>query len=212
MRSNTVARSSQPVNFAALLKIQASSGQSAETDFELRGSALQTVEELSPTHGAGAGWVTYYRELTADQTEWARHSGASLAMYALTGAIGGSGNTILASAVTMTQGTYPLTHAGINTIGIDHVNTIYPSGNVGVSYTGEAARPFDIDGFVRALQSALAQDPVVDGFKHAAEPILERAFTRESEKLGHWIQNLIAQDPDSSKLADILRLLARFKP
>jgi len=81
-----------------------------------------------------------------------------------------------------------------------------------VSYTGEAARPFDIDSFVRALHSALAQDPVVDGFKHAAEPILERAFTRESEKLGHWFQKLNTEHPDSSEVADILRLLARFKP
>ena len=205
-------RSSQPVNFAGLLKIEASSGQSAETDFELRGFASQTVEERLRTHGAGAGWITYYRELTADETEWALHSGTSLAVYGLAGATGGSGNTILGSAVAMTQGTYPLTLAGTTTIATDHVITIYPTGNVYASYTGEAARPFSIDSFVKALHSALAQDPVVDGFKHAAEPILERAFTRESEKLGHWFQKLITEHPDSSKIADTLRLLARFKP
>jgi len=134
MRSSTVARSSQPVSFAALLKIQASSGQSAETDFELRGFASQTVEERSPTHGAGAGWITYYGGLTAHQPERALHSGSSLAMYGLTDAIGRSGNTILGSAVTMTQGTVPLTLADIKIIGTGHVNTIYQIGNVYVSY------------------------------------------------------------------------------
>jgi hypothetical protein len=124
----------------------------------------------------------------------------------------GMGNAILGSVLTMTHGTYPLTLAGITSIGTDHVNTIYPTGNVYASCTGEAARPFDIDSFVRALDRALAQDPVVDGFKHAAEPILERAFTLESEKLGHWFQKLITKHPDSSKIADILRLLGRLKP
>jgi hypothetical protein len=62
------------------------------------------------------------------------------------------------------------------------------------------------------LSSALALDPVVDGFKHAAEPILERAFAGEPEILGDWFEVLITEHPGASKTADILRLLARFKP
>jgi hypothetical protein len=87
-------------------------------------------------------------------------------------------------------------------------SSIHPIGNASVSYVGEPPNAFSIDSFIKELRSALAQDPVVDGFKHAAEPILERAFAREPEKLAYWFEGLIMERPD----ADLLRLLARFKP
>lgn len=92
------------------------------------------------------------------------------------------------------------------------MNRIHTTGDVSASYTRGRTNPFNIDNFARDLQSVLAQDPVVDGFEHAAEPILVRAFAREPEKLGHWFHDLIMEDSDASNTADILRLLARFKP
>jgi hypothetical protein len=76
----------------------------------------------------------------------------------------------------------------------------------------ERPNSFSIDSSIKELHSALAQDSVVDGFKHVAEPILERAFAREPEKMGNWFERLITEHRDPSKIADILRLLARFKP
>lgn len=76
----------------------------------------------------------------------------------------------------------------------------------------EPPTSFSIDGSIKDLDSALAQDPVVDGFKHPAEPILVRAFAREPEKLGYWFERSLTEHSDASKIADILRVLARFKP
>ena len=222
MRSSSLVRSSQPVNFAGALQIQPSSGQS-EMDFELRGFAPQTGGQHSRSLGGAVAWITYYGLVNGfiiDQSEWSVTTAGTLqsaygltsnAVYGLTGTIQGSTATIhglghaTSGTSSSTQGN--LTIAGIRPAGVEFFNTsqLQISG-ASASYFGQTAKPFSIDIFEKDYRAALAQDPVVDGFTHAAEHILERAFAIDPENSAQWFERMMSEHPNSSKTADTLRV------
>jgi len=212
MRNSSVERSSEPLNFAPPIKFEASSRRSGETDLELYGLVYQTADGRPVMHAGGAGSVTEYDELAGNRTEGALFSVTMWVPWGPVGTIQGSGNLILNSHEAMTLRAYPVTCVGTTTAGVGHLNAGGTTGNVPVGYVTDPVNLFRVESVIEDLDSALAQEPVVDGFNHPAEPILERAFERQPERLAHRFERLISEHLDSSKVADILRLFARLRP
>src|SRR5271170_312606 len=143
-----------------------------------------------------------------NQSEWAVNSAGT---YGPTGGtIQGLGHTTSVTSPMMTQGSY-VTFAGTSPTGVQPFSTFDQSGSGSASYFGKPDL-FNIAIFEKDYRGALTQEPVVDGFTHAAQSILERAFVSEPENLARWFERMIREYPNSSKTADTLRLLARFKP
>jgi hypothetical protein len=64
----------------------------------------------------------------------------------------------------------------------------------------------------RALFQTLQQEPVLDGFYHPGEPILEKMFRGHPADSSDWVISCFSKSEFSSRAADILKLLCRFKP
>jgi len=65
---------------------------------------------------------------------------------------------------------------------------------------------------VRDLHRSLQQEPVLDGFNHPGQTILERLFNCYPDAASEWLFDKIKKLSNPSSTADILRLLCRFKP
>jgi hypothetical protein len=64
----------------------------------------------------------------------------------------------------------------------------------------------------QALHQTLRQEPVLDGFDHPGEPILQQMFNDYAAESSKWVNTLLAESDETSRKADILKLLCRFKP
>ena len=66
--------------------------------------------------------------------------------------------------------------------------------------------------FCSELFWSLQQDPVIDGFNHAGQTILMKAFEDHPRVAARWTRDYITEPPRPSIAADILRLLGRLRP
>jgi hypothetical protein len=107
------------------------------------------------------------------------------------------------------HGSYPFVSAqsGHSALGYAYIDS-----NGVVSFPHNVGEPFDVTRSIQEVHHALDQDPIVDGFDHPGEFILNRAFASDPESVAQWFQNYITTEPASSRVADILRLLGRFTP
>ena len=64
----------------------------------------------------------------------------------------------------------------------------------------------------RALFQTLLQEPVLHGFDHPGEPILEKMFHEYPADSADWVISCLSNSETSSRAADVLRLLCRFEP
>lgn len=62
------------------------------------------------------------------------------------------------------------------------------------------------------LFQMLQQEPISDGFSHPGEAVLRRMFDEHPAEASAWVGSCIAGGQGSSRAADILKLLCRFKP
>jgi hypothetical protein len=77
----------------------------------------------------------------------------------------------------------------------------------------EAQTPADrIRALSAELHQALQQEPVLDGFNHSGEAILQRMFDEHPLEASAWVANSIANKNASSCAAEVLKLLCRFNP
>jgi hypothetical protein len=62
------------------------------------------------------------------------------------------------------------------------------------------------------LSHALQQEPVLDGFHHPAESILQEMFRDHPAESSKWVLGHLSERGAYSRAADVLKLLCRFKP
>lgn len=73
--------------------------------------------------------------------------------------------------------------------------------------------PKNFQNYADEFYHSLQQEPVLDGFNHPAEYILENTFATHVGEAEKWIfKQVTSSSSHPSRAADILRLLCRFRP
>ena len=207
MHSNA-ARSSQPVNFPRAWQIGVPSGYPVEAGPQLTLSGTRTeflgdkmvIVGVGPP-GGGLNFNGFFA------------SAGGLVLYTESGTrpleAGNPINPSYTTALISHHGSYPFVSAqsGHSALGYAYIDS-----NGVVSFPHNISEPFDVTRSIQEVHHTLDQDPIVDGFDHPGEFILNRAFASDPESLALWFQKYITTEPASSRVADILRLLGRFSP